>query len=129
MRHWDWQQKMAEFIRKKKNQSFEWGVNDCFLFVADGVYSITGIDISKDIRGTYTNEFSGMRLMNDGVGIKTLDLYLERKPLSLATVGDVGLFKSDREMFGMIGHGHGIGVSKCGYDVMSLSDMQICWSV
>lgn len=129
MRHWDWQQRMAEFIRIKKSQPFEWGVNDCFLFVSDGILAIGGIDISKDIRGTYNNEFSGMRLMNKGAGIEALDFHLERKPLSLATVGDVGLFNGEREMFGMIGHNHGIGISKKGYDVMPISDLKICWSV
>lgn len=129
MRLWNWQQNLANLIKQKKTEPFEWGVNDCFLFVADAIKSINGLDVAYNIRGTYGNEFSGMRLMLEGVGIEALDLHFERKPTAMAAIGDVGLFVDDREMFGVIGHGHGIVVSKTGYDVISIEKLKICWSI
>jgi cell wall-associated NlpC family hydrolase len=50
---------VADESRKK----FEWGVNDCALFV-DSIYrQAFGIDLAGDIRGTYTDEYHASRTL------------------------------------------------------------------
>jgi hypothetical protein len=51
---WDTRE-LNDFIWARAFAPFEWGVNDCALFVADAVRAMTGADIAEDFRG-YTDE-------------------------------------------------------------------------
>jgi hypothetical protein len=42
---------------------FKFGENDCALFVADGIKSITGVDIAADFRGKYDSRASARKLV------------------------------------------------------------------
>lgn len=43
-------------IENARDKTFEWGKFDCWLFVADCVKAMTGIDPAKGLRGNYNNE-------------------------------------------------------------------------
>lgn len=58
-----WERKLHEFIESRKTEPFAWGKNDCCLFAADAVLSMTGVDIAGDFRGKYTDEASCMKLL------------------------------------------------------------------
>jgi hypothetical protein len=52
----NWPRVHAEFIEERRAMTFEWGKQDCCLFVADWVTRLTGVDPAAQWRGKYTNE-------------------------------------------------------------------------
>lgn len=59
-----WPSILASMIRKAEKEPFEWGVNDCCLWVSSVVRAMTGVDPAKNFRGQYhddesANEFLG----------------------------------------------------------------------
>jgi hypothetical protein len=57
-----------EYLCAAGRRHWAWGEIDCFLFVADWVERITGIDCAGDYRGTYTSEREARRLIKDNGG-------------------------------------------------------------
>ena len=67
IRHANWTVRLTDFVKSKKHVPFEWGVNDCCLFVADMALAITGVDPAATFRGKYESELGAMRaLYNQG---------------------------------------------------------------
>jgi hypothetical protein len=62
-RHADWTLRLTNFVKDKKHVPFEWGVNDCCLFVADMTIAITGVDPAATFRGTYKTELGAMKAL------------------------------------------------------------------
>lgn len=48
-------------MKRKSAQPFVWGLNDCALFCADVYGEMYGKDFAVGIRGTYDDEYHGMR--------------------------------------------------------------------
>ncbi len=49
-----WPLQLSRFLRERNTVPFEYGVNDCLIFVADVVKLLTGFDPAEDLRGTYS---------------------------------------------------------------------------
>jgi hypothetical protein len=62
-----------EFLIARAPEPFVWGKNDCALFVADGIQSLTGVDIAPDFRGKYTTEEEAFQLIEAVTGGKTVE--------------------------------------------------------
>ena len=92
-RQHDWQLRLADFARERRARPFAWGSNDCFLFAADAVLSVTGLDIAADLRGSYGNELQAARILRARGGLAALvdSLLGERVPPLMAKVGDIVL--------------------------------------
>lgn len=60
----NWPLVLAHFIEARRNQPFEWGVNDCCLFASDWVRACTGTDPADGIRGTYASALSAARVIS-----------------------------------------------------------------
>lgn len=54
-------------MEQRHAQPFQWGVNDCCLFVCDWVQTLIGIDPAADLglRGTYTDALGAARVLQD----------------------------------------------------------------
>lgn len=77
---------------------FEWGTNDCGLYIADAVKAMTGEDIAHDFRGKYKTETGAKRQLAKlyGGGLdKVMDAKLERIEVPFVQRGDVVLFAGD----------------------------------
>src|SRR5579885_53129 len=61
-----------DFLMARANTPFQWGANDCALFAADGIESITGVDIAADFRGKYTDEESAYAAVKSICGGSTV---------------------------------------------------------
>ncbi len=61
-----------DFLIERASTPFEWGVNDCALFAADGIQAITGVDIAADFRGKYTDEAGAWQCIKDVTGGTTV---------------------------------------------------------
>jgi len=45
---------IEKYLETTRADRFQWGVNDCALWVAGLVHAATGTDIADDLRGTYS---------------------------------------------------------------------------
>lgn len=62
----DWPERLAAFIEARRDQPFDWAVNDCCALAADAVLAMTGRDFLADYRGRYATEEQAAALMGEG---------------------------------------------------------------
>tara|TARA_Y100001951_G_C11243571_1_gene242021 strand:+ start:349 stop:804 length:456 start_codon:yes stop_codon:yes gene_type:complete len=60
-----WEHKLEQLFNARLRTPFEWGTNDCCIFVADSVRSITEVDISEWFRGRYQGRTKAFRLLKE----------------------------------------------------------------
>lgn len=65
MRFEDWPQRLENEIQVAQNLVFQWGVNDCLLWTASIVKSITGVDHAQAYRGKYRTRSEAVKLLID----------------------------------------------------------------
>ena len=95
-RNQEWPRILSEFLAEKANQPFSWGENDCLLFCADAVLSMTGTDHAAEFRGQYTDEARAYAALQsagyaDAEQVLTAKLG-EPKPVKFAHRGDIVLY-------------------------------------
>jgi hypothetical protein len=106
-RHADWTLRLTDFVKRKKRVPFEWGVNDCCLFVADMTIAITGVDPAATFRDKYTTELGAMKALYEQ-GFANVEAVLTHafgEPVSRLEVrrGDVVLFdNAGRDIAGVM---------------------------
>lgn len=101
MRLPDWQSRLSLVIKDHQKDSFEWGRNDCCLFICNAIEAMTGIDPATPFfRGNYHSKEEGYALIAEfcGGGIEKMvekmaetHGYVEVHP-NFAQRGDVGLY-------------------------------------
>jgi hypothetical protein len=65
--HWATQD-FHDFLMTRSMMPFAWGSNDCAMFAADAVHTITGVDIAAEFRGKYTDEDGAFALIRSVTG-------------------------------------------------------------
>jgi hypothetical protein len=66
-----WETKLFhQFLVDSAHLPFEWGTQDCALFAANGIQSITGQDIAVDFRDKYHDEAGAFQTIKDVCGGK-----------------------------------------------------------
>lgn len=48
------------YLAEQNSKAFRFGEDDCMLFIAGVLLALTGVDVAKDIRGTYSDEASAI---------------------------------------------------------------------
>jgi len=95
MRLSNWEQRLSDYITVKRDQPFEYGVNDCAHFVADAVKAMTGEDPVPELRGQYDSEFGSLRVMTE-IGQGSLEATVDAKfpeiGIGHAQRGDIAFF-------------------------------------
>jgi hypothetical protein len=97
MKQQGWEVKLYEYLEASKNLEFEWGQNDCSLWAAKFVDSVTGSIIANDWLGLYGNEDSANLLMLERGFINcemVADSIADSKRIKLASRGDIVLHES-----------------------------------
>lgn len=103
-RYSNWPQLFHEFIDSRKSLPFDWGSNDCALFVADSVNAMTGHDLGACLRGQYSSLAGAVVKMAEITGrpratVEDIAEHLapgpERKSALFAQRGDIVLFDSE----------------------------------
>ncbi len=61
-------EELQTFLETRAAVPFAWGTNDCALFAADAIQSMTGQDIATDFRGKYRDEASAFVLVKSVTG-------------------------------------------------------------
>lgn len=96
-----WPLLLSRFIRTRREMPFEWGKNDCLIYAADAVQTITGKDPAKQWRGYSTFE-EAQTILKDNGGMealitKAMGFPPHTVPL-MARRGDVALLELEHRM-------------------------------
>lgn len=91
-------QTLKLFLAEHKNKPFAWGENDCCLFAANAVLTLTGNDLAPEFRGKYSTKVGAARALKKH-GYHSIEQLLNAKlgtpiaPLT-ATIGDIALIEN-----------------------------------
>jgi len=100
-RRQDWEIRLHEFLAARRDQPFEWGKNDCALFVCDAIQAMTDIDCAPNFRDFYSNSGAAKNLIRQFGSLGALAQQLAEKqgfpevPVLMAQRGDVALADLD----------------------------------
>ena len=123
MRIPNWPELLVEYLDRRKDERFQWGVMDCCTFACDWVEEITGVDPMAELRHKYSGPITAQKAMirftesGDGLAACAQKLafkygFNEVKP-SEAQRGDVVLIDFGSALaLGIVGpdhHLHGAG--------------------
>lgn len=125
----DWPERLHAFIDERRDVSFQWGVNDCVLFAADGILRMTDEDVLGDLRGQWSGAQEAMNLLRSLGGMEAVaDARFERT--TEPQRGDLGLMTDGkREFFGLFTFGKICGPGP-NHLLMNLSSAyRLAWKV
>lgn len=99
----DWRNRLDAYLDEKTREPFEYGTNDCALFVAGAVNAMTGFDPAEGFRGRYHTSAQAQRsLLSHGyekVTEMARQFFREIHP-SRAQIGDLAVAE---DALGVIG--------------------------
>lgn len=124
-----WESRMAQAL--EETGAFEWGTNDCCMFVFRVAEAITGIDYAKPYRGYKTSKGAARRLLKYGgvEGVANNSFGESKKPL-LAKRGDAVLVKSNDDLALGVCVGDKIAVvTETGLILISMREAINAWSI
>lgn len=131
-RHADWRLCLDVLVRERAIDPFQWGSNDCALFAADCVRSITGVDVAAHLR-CYKDARGATVMLQAYGGLMALATQLLGAPVGArnATPGDVVLVQmGKREALGVMYDADTlIGPGTDGITVAPLSDALCAWRI
>ena len=129
MRITTWENALSEYIAEKRNEPFEYGINDCCLFAAGAVLEITGEDPMSEFRGKYDSLKGSLKAIKD-IGSGTLEATLDGKfaevSIGYAQRGDLAFFD---DSIGVVMDGFAYFVSDDGLERIPRELWNKCWSV
>ena len=127
------------FLMARAKMPFVWGGNDCALFAADAIESITGTDIAADFRGKYTDEtgaFAAIKSVCDGTTVADAAAYcagkfelMELKHPLMAKRGDLVVMEDSGRLIAGVVHlnGHLVSVGEDGLKVLPITAVRRAW--
>lgn len=87
-----WEDVLVAYLEQKQHEVFRWGTNDCVLFTADYLDTITDSSLYSLHVGKYENEAEAMAYLAT-LGFATTEelatSFLPIKPVKLAQRGDI----------------------------------------
>jgi len=92
MRLSDWEMQLSEYVLSKKNQPFEYGVNDCCLFAAGAVEAMTGENPIPEFICAYDSlktSIKALKTIGAGTLEKTMDAKFTEIQIGYAQTGDL----------------------------------------
>jgi len=129
MRISTWEDALVNYIITKRQEPFEYGVNDCCMFAAGAVEAITGEDPMAEFRGQYDSLKTSLQVIKD-IGAGTLEATMDGKfsevAIGHAQRGDLAFFD---DSVGVVMGGFAYFVSDDGLERINRSLWDKCWSV
>jgi hypothetical protein len=104
-RNCNWQSALSDYIVKCAQTPFQYGVLDCGLFIAGSIEAMTGVDVSEELRGKYSNRrnaFAAIRKMCGTATVEAIAAHFAAKcdiaevPVSFAHRGDPVVLRHGR---------------------------------
>jgi hypothetical protein len=124
-----WEEALSDYISNKRDEPFQYGVNDCCMFAAGAVEAMTGVDPMEEFKGTYSDlrgSIKALKEIGEGDLETTLDSKFEEVAISHAQRGDLAFFD---ESVGVIMGGFAYFVSDEGLERIPREMWEKCWSV
>ena len=93
----DWQTRLTGYLARCAGAPFEWGRQDCALFLAGAVEAMTGADFARPYRGNYQSAGEGRALLRQNGFASHVDLArrtLPGKHRSRAAPGDGAILRA-----------------------------------
>lgn len=129
MRISTWENALVNYIIIKRDEPFEYGVNDCCLFAAGAVEAITGEDPMSEFRGKYDSLKGSIKAIKE-IGAGTLEETLDGKfaevSIGYAQRGDLAFFN---DSVGVVMGSFAYFVSDDGLERINRSLWDKCWGV
>jgi hypothetical protein len=129
MRIISWEDALVNYIAIKRNEPFEYGINDCCMFAAGAVEAITGQDPMSEFRGQYDSLKTSLKVIKE-IGAGTLEATMDSKfpevAIGHAQRGDLAFFD---DSVGVVMGGFAYFVSDDGLERINRSLWDKCWGV
>lgn len=98
-----WEMRISQYIKENENTPFEWGKNDCVLFIAKAVELITGLDYYSQFKYSTKEEAEKIIEENNGIqGLLTKYLGQPHNNYMLAGRGDIVLMRLPEITCGLV---------------------------
>lgn len=132
-----WEQRLHALIEARRDTPFAWGENDCLMFAADCIFTMTGVDPTTEWRG-YSDEAEAKRRLTEYCGSANLIAaaykYLGRPTTHVrnARRGDlVAYARRDWPMFGVVtlNGTHFATPSATGLAFYDLDNASLAWRI
>lgn len=128
----NWQTLLSDFFRERKYAPFQWGSNDCCMFAADAVLVQTGIDLAKDVRGSYSDPITAARILSEAGGVRGIATSVFGPPLpaKMARVGDICVANNmGRDLLMVCGGLVAVGPGETGLMRVPMKQIEECWRI
>jgi hypothetical protein len=139
--HWD-TRFFHPFLLERAKVPFSWNGNDCCLFTADAINSITGVDIAAELRGKYKTKIGALKAIKSVTGGSTTEdavAYVANKhgleeyptPL-LVKRGDLVLVQNGDDLISAVLHLNGreaVSVAEEGLVILPITSVKRAWRV
>lgn len=129
IRKTNWEEELSDYIASKRDEPFEYGVNDCCMFAAGAVEAMTGENPMEEFVGSYKTLAGSVRaLKNIGEGSleATLDTKFDEVEIGRAQRGDLAFFDGS---VGVVLGGFAYFVTDEGLERISRDYWDKCWRV
>jgi hypothetical protein len=129
IRKTNWEEELSDYIASKRDEPFEYGVNDCCMFAAGAVEAMTGENPMEEFVGSYKTLAGSLRsLKNIGEGSleATIDGKFDEVEIGRAQRGDLAFFDGS---VGVVLGGFAYFVTDEGLERISRDYWDKCWRV
>lgn len=124
-----WEEMLSQYIESKRFEPFEYGKNDCCIFISGAVQAMTGVDPMEEFRGQYDSLLTSAKVLKS-IGAGDLESTLDGKfpvvPVGKAQRGDLAFFD---DSVGLIAGSFAWFVSDDGLERVPRSLWSKSWSV
>lgn len=124
-----WEDALVNYILIKRHEPFEYGVNDCCIFISGAVLEMTGEDPMAEFRGKYDSLKTSIKVIKE-IGAGTLEATLDGKfpevAISYAHRGDLAFFDGS---VGVVMGDFAYFASDDGLEQVPRDLWDKCWSV
>jgi hypothetical protein len=96
-RYPDWRARFAEYVAASRRRAFAFGSFDCALFAAGAVEVQTGVDLRRELAGTYTTEVGAARVLRRNGFADPAEVsarFLPEIAVSAARQGDIAAMRT-----------------------------------
>lgn len=124
-----WEEELSDYIASKRDQPFEYGVNDCCMFAAGAVEAMTGENPMEEFVGSYktlTGSVKALKTIGEGTLEATIDGKFDEVEIGRAQRGDLAFFDGS---VGVVLGGFAYFVTDEGLERISRDYWDKCWRV
>lgn len=107
-RNSNWRSQLIEYIDRARQHPFEYGEQDCALFVAQAIEVMTGVDLFSDLKGEYASLEEGIEKLKVSGFTDHIDMvskiFDEHRNKANTQMGDIAIIDTPQgQALGIVG--------------------------